>query len=416
MIGSSSGVLRRKADQPVQRHITGAEYLVLSVVSVFGWPLVGDLAHAARRRFPSGGRRDRSTRLHFSHFSWSSTGRVYFFRRRGVLLSWSKTAVGWIQGASQCKETGKITTPCRLVYEVDVRSCSLPYYTCEDFRGGSGPVHVCCGSAGVREALPGATLQVHVSSQTRLGPDSACVRFVLSSSRERHRDEDGEFYEEKRDTCVGGVAPREGNREANSLANGNHEGFSDERRMHVQPGKLQWIVLPQVLIKCGKQAEEVFRQARESGEPPKRNRWAGSAEERTGCVSGTRGEHRVKRMIYISSAVLVTGVFSLQLRSPVVVLSCAPSILNLFRFLCTDPFQCLVVGVPNCGVDPGALSSSNWRASFDSSPFVLGPGQFTVCPGPSRLFWYTSAYFGRPLWGGRGLASPTLRAVVPSGL
>ena len=50
--------------------------------------------------------------------------------------------------------------------------------------------------------------------------------------------------------------------------------------MHIQPGQLQWIVLPQVLV-YGRQAEEVFRNAKESGELPRRNQ--------KGRKSGVRG-------------------------------------------------------------------------------------------------------------------------------
>ena len=38
--------------------------------------------------------------------------------------------------------------------------------------------------------------------------------------------------------------------------------------MYVQPGHFRWTVLPQVL-EYGRQAEEVFRRAKENGESPK---------------------------------------------------------------------------------------------------------------------------------------------------
>ena len=65
-------------------------------------------------------------------------------------------------------------------------------------------------------------------------------------------------------------APREGNCEAGSLANGNHEGVPDELTMHVRPSQLQWILLQQA-PEHGRQAEEVFKNAKEKGVLPKRN-------------------------------------------------------------------------------------------------------------------------------------------------
>ena len=64
--------------------------------------------------------------------------------------------------------------------------------------------------------------------------------------------------------------PREGNREADSLANGNYVGFSAKQRMHLRPGQIQWIVLPQAL-EYGRQAEDIFSSAKKSGQHPQRN-------------------------------------------------------------------------------------------------------------------------------------------------
>ena len=205
-------------------------------------------------------------------------------------------------------------------------------------------------------------------------------------------------------------APRDGNREADSSANGNHEGFSDERRMHVQPRK----------------------PGRETG-------GAGSAGDRTRCVPGTRGEHREKSMIYISIGILVD-------------LSCTAQSFLLFSFHCslvlavtprqfsTRSASCALFP-PSASVsvwmrsqldlsvrsselwrvDPQALSSSSLRESFDRTSVShgvrgrrSGSGQFAVCLGPP---WIVLVHFGifwlTPMRR-RGLASPTLRVVVPS--
>ena len=66
-------------------------------------------------------------------------------------------------------------------------------------------------------------------------------------------------------------APREGKREADSRANGNVAGFSPSQRPDVLPSQLQWIVLPQALD-YGRQAEEIFQCATESGALQTRNR------------------------------------------------------------------------------------------------------------------------------------------------
>ena len=68
-------------------------------------------------------------------------------------------------------------------------------------------------------------------------------------------------------------APREGNREADSLANGDFSSFSESQRLHVVPSQLDWIVLPAAL-EHGRRAEELFREAKSSGALPMRNRRA----------------------------------------------------------------------------------------------------------------------------------------------
>ena len=66
-------------------------------------------------------------------------------------------------------------------------------------------------------------------------------------------------------------APREGNRKADSLANGNVAGFSPDQKKDILPSQIQWFVLPQAL-EHRRQAEEIFKCAKESGALPVRNR------------------------------------------------------------------------------------------------------------------------------------------------
>ena len=65
-------------------------------------------------------------------------------------------------------------------------------------------------------------------------------------------------------------APREGNRDADSLANGEVSSFSPSHRLRVVLGQLRWLVLPKALAH-GRQAEELLRNAKSSGALPMRN-------------------------------------------------------------------------------------------------------------------------------------------------
>ena len=78
-------------------------------------------------------------------------------------------------------------------------------------------------------------------------------------------------------------APRECNREADMLANGDTSLFDPERRIHVAAGTLIWNVLPEAL-KAGKDAEETYRRLKETHGLPNR-----AAKQRKRAA-----EHRLK--------------------------------------------------------------------------------------------------------------------------
>ena len=63
--------------------------------------------------------------------------------------------------------------------------------------------------------------------------------------------------------------PREGNREADRLANGNHSHFRPDLRIAVCADGIDWIVLPEALA-AGQKAEKQFQEAKESGRLPNR--------------------------------------------------------------------------------------------------------------------------------------------------
>ena len=64
--------------------------------------------------------------------------------------------------------------------------------------------------------------------------------------------------------------PRTGNREADSLANGEHSRFSPQNRVDVDLAQMQWNMLPDVLSQ-GKSAEDDVRRLKESGQCLQRN-------------------------------------------------------------------------------------------------------------------------------------------------
>ena len=78
-------------------------------------------------------------------------------------------------------------------------------------------------------------------------------------------------------------APRECNREADMLANGDTSLFNPERKIPVSAGTLEWNVLPEAL-KAGREAEDTFNQAKEAHGLPNR-----SAKQRKRAA-----EHRLK--------------------------------------------------------------------------------------------------------------------------
>ena len=78
-------------------------------------------------------------------------------------------------------------------------------------------------------------------------------------------------------------APRECNREADMLANGDTSLFDPERRIHVAAGTLVWNVLPDAL-KVGRETEETFMRLKETHGLPNR-----SAKQRKRTA-----EHRLK--------------------------------------------------------------------------------------------------------------------------
>ena len=71
-------------------------------------------------------------------------------------------------------------------------------------------------------------------------------------------------------------APRECNREADMLANGDTSLFDPERRIPVAVGTLVWNVLPEAL-KAEREAEETYRRLKETHGLPNR-----SAKQRNG--------------------------------------------------------------------------------------------------------------------------------------
>ena len=78
-------------------------------------------------------------------------------------------------------------------------------------------------------------------------------------------------------------APRECNREADMLANGDTSLFDPERRIPVSAGTLVWNVLPEAL-KAGRDAEDIFNHQKETHGLPNR-----SAKQRKRAA-----EHRLK--------------------------------------------------------------------------------------------------------------------------
>ena len=57
--------------------------------------------------------------------------------------------------------------------------------------------------------------------------------------------------------------PREYNKEADQLANGNREAYDPEKRLHVQPSTLIWNILPAAL-EAGREAERAFQNVKAS--------------------------------------------------------------------------------------------------------------------------------------------------------
>ena len=78
-------------------------------------------------------------------------------------------------------------------------------------------------------------------------------------------------------------APRECNREADMLANGDTSLFNPERKIPVSAGTLVWNVLPEAL-KAGREAEDTFNRVKEAHGLPNR-----SAKQRKRAA-----EHRLK--------------------------------------------------------------------------------------------------------------------------
>ena len=78
-------------------------------------------------------------------------------------------------------------------------------------------------------------------------------------------------------------APRECNREADMLTNGDTSLFDPERRIHVAAGTLVWNVLPEAL-RAGREAEETYKRLKETHGLPNR-----SAKQRQRAA-----EHRLK--------------------------------------------------------------------------------------------------------------------------
>ena len=91
------------------------------------------------------------------------------------------------------------------------------------------------------------------------------------------------FMEQRGMRAIVESAPRDCNREADMLANGDSSLFDPERRILVSAGTLIWNVLPEAL-KAGGEAEETYRRLKETHGLPNR-----SAKQRKRAA-----EHRLK--------------------------------------------------------------------------------------------------------------------------
>ena len=67
------------------------------------------------------------------------------------------------------------------------------------------------------------------------------------------------------------MAPRERNREADRLANGDFSGFRDNNRVHVDLSDVLWYLLEDAL-RMGRRAEFDYQVAKAEGALPNRSR------------------------------------------------------------------------------------------------------------------------------------------------
>ena len=63
--------------------------------------------------------------------------------------------------------------------------------------------------------------------------------------------------------------PREGNQEADRLANGDATGFSNSNEVKLDPGHMNWLILDEAL-ELGRQADQEHKLAKERGQLPNR--------------------------------------------------------------------------------------------------------------------------------------------------
>ena len=68
----------------------------------------------------------------------------------------------------------------------------------------------------------------------------------------------------KHERIKASVSPREVNKEADRLANGDTTGFDPNLRLHIAPATLRWYVLEEALV-MGRDAEQTFDYVKAAG-------------------------------------------------------------------------------------------------------------------------------------------------------
>ena len=147
-------------------------------------------------------------------------------------------------------------------------------------------------------------------------------------------------------------APRDGNKEADKLANGNAEDFEPSLRIDVDASTLCWDILPEAL-EGGGAAERQSQEARERGTLPNRSR----KEKRRGR------KHATQQSCQLQQAVLLQRPsFSLSLSSTPALLCSSPSWSTLASFAVTPTLRSSVLHFPtqisHCALWAGFVSGN----------------------------------------------------------